>query len=148
MPEVINSHCNPTDFPSLETFPLYSCLPTGYSPHPVIRLGEAAGFQSIHPRSVQICWWEAVCLPLSKTTAPREEPWMHGLFLSSPSSRQSGNVLSGLLCWCKAQLWSRSRLEGREGIWGRETYGGVVFAGGKLVVKIRKVKITGRGREA
>lgn len=36
-------------------------------------------------------------------------------------------------------------MEGREGVWENGTYGSGGFAGGQLVVKIRKVEITGRG---
>lgn len=78
------------------------------------------------------------------------DAWPFLLFPQLQAKRVFGNMLSDLLHWCKATLWSRSHLEGREGIWGRGAYRGVGFAGRRLVVKIGEVIIAGKaeGREA
>lgn len=79
----------------------------------------------------------------------REELWMHGLSHSSPSSRQSGYLgICRLICCTVAMLCCEAEATWRvgevaEAIWERGAYGDVGFAGGKLVVKIRKVKIAG-----
>ena len=151
MPGVRNSHFNPTDFPSLETFPHPSSFPTCHPSHPIIFLWEVVGFQGIQPTSMQICWYEASCLHCSSpaknynTKGRTMDVWPFPLFTQLQAKWVFGNTLSDPLRRCKAKLWSRSRLEGREGVWEKGAYRGVVFAGGQLAVKIRKVKITGRG---
>lgn len=73
--------------------------------------------------------------------------WPFPLFTQLQAKWVFGNMLPDPPCWCKAQLWSRSRLEGREGIWENGAYEGGGFAGGQLAVKIGKVEIRGRGKQ-
>lgn len=78
------------------------------------------------------------------------DAWPFPLFTQLQAKWVFGNTLADLLHWCKAMLWSRSHSEGRESIWERGACRSEGFAGGLLVVKIRKVKIAGKaeGREA
>lgn len=143
MPGVRSRHFSPTDFPNLETFPP---PPTPSSSAtlltPLFSLG-VIGFQGIQPTSRQICRHEANCLHCFSPTknygtkGRTVDAWPFPLFTQLQAKWVSGNMLSDLLHWCKATLWSRSHLEGREGVWERGAYRGVVFAGGQLAVKIR-----------
>lgn len=105
---------------------------------------------------MQIRRHEANCLPCFSpiknydTKGRTVDPWPFPLFPQLQAKWVFGNMLSDLLHCCNATLWRRNHLEGRECIWERGAYGDVGFAGGKLVVKIGKVKIAGKaeGREA
>lgn len=151
---VRNSHFNPADFPSLETFPPPASSPPATLLTPLFSFGKWLAFRASKPPSMQICRYEASRLhrfPPRKnydTEGRTVDVWPFPLFTQLQAKWVFGNTLSDPLRRCEAKLWSRSRLEGREGVWERGVYGGVVFAGGQLGVKIGKVKITGRaGRQ-